>query len=132
MWVNADCCVERRMLLGQPETGFQIGRTVARPDGQHVLYAGSHGPLDHCIAILIEIGAVKVAMRIDHMHSRGARTLACRVATRGDARYSLTKKCSQECEHGTQECVRHKLTSSGRPPEHLREIPPAPACRLRA
>ena len=34
---------------------------------------------------------------------RGARTHACRVHTRVNA------WCSQECEHGTQECVRYKL-----------------------
>src|SRR5580698_9976290 len=95
MRVNADGCVDRRMLFGQPETGFQIRRTVARPDGQHVLDAGSGGPLDHCIAVLVEIGAIQMAMRIDHA------------------------------------CL-GRLTSSELPPEHLRESPPAPACRLRA
>ena len=85
MRMNADCGVERRMLIGQPEAGFEIGRTVARPDGHHVLDAGSEGALDHRLAILVELGAVQMAMGVNEIHSCGARTPACRVHTRVNA-----------------------------------------------
>ncbi len=38
---------------------------------------------------------------------RGARTPACRVHTRVNAFPLTVHRCSHECEHGTQECVRH-------------------------
>jgi hypothetical protein len=36
--------------------------------------------------------------------ARGARTHACRVHTRVNARMFSEHLCSQACEHGTQEC----------------------------
>ena len=39
---------------------------------------------------------------------RGARTPACRVHTLVNAVIDSASLCSQECEHGTHECVRHE------------------------
>src|ERR1700722_14209254 len=45
----------------------------------------------------------------------GAPPPACRVGTRADANAgrTATSQRSQECERGTQECVRHKETKLG-------------------
>jgi hypothetical protein len=64
----------------------------------------------------------------------GARTRACRVHTRVNARKSL-KRCSQECEHGTQKCVRHDGMTMGLRPAKDDECakwggPPGPALRV--
>jgi len=43
--------------------------------------------------------------------ARGARTPACRVHTRVNARM-FSERCSEECEPGTHECVRHDAPST--------------------
>ena len=43
---------------------------------------------------------------------RGARTLACRVHTRVNASIPSASLCSQECEHGTHECVRYETLAA--------------------
>jgi hypothetical protein len=43
-----------------------------------------------------------------HEDARSARTHACRVHTHVNARIFSEHVCSQECEHGTEECARHK------------------------
>src|ERR1700720_3270637 len=57
---------------------------------------------------------------------RGARTLACRVPTPVNARMFTEYLCSQECEHGTQECVRHKWVLFGFDPQVRSRRPPPP------
>ena len=44
MRMNSDGCVEGRMFIGQPHAGFEIGRTIARPDRHHVFDAGGERP----------------------------------------------------------------------------------------
>ena len=74
MRMNADCGVKCRVFLGEPETGFQIGRTVAGTDRQHVLDAGGECALDHGLAIFVEFGAVQVAVGVNETHLRRAPT----------------------------------------------------------
>ena len=57
--------VDRRIAIRQPDSGFQIRRTIARPDRDHALDARRERALDHGFAIGIELFVIQMAMRVD-------------------------------------------------------------------
>jgi hypothetical protein len=53
--MHADRGVDEMGTGGQPQAGFQVGRTVARADGHHALHAGGARALDHRVAVGVEL-----------------------------------------------------------------------------
>src|SRR6266567_4471555 len=64
--------VEERIPLGQPDTWFEVRRTIPGAYRHHPLHAGGAGALDHLLAVFIELPVVEVAMRIHQPHFRRA------------------------------------------------------------
>ena len=81
--MNADGRVKRRMLLGQPQTRLQIRRTLAGADRHHVLDARFERPLDHRVAIGIELRAVEMTVGVDHFNRAPTGTSSRKPASTG-------------------------------------------------
>lgn len=60
-----------RICIRQTNGGFEIGRPVARPDGEHELQSHFACTFNNGLAVLIELFIVQMAMRIDEFHRTG-------------------------------------------------------------
>src|SRR5206468_3759536 len=72
--MHADGRVNERILCGQADGNFEIGRTTAGSDGHHALDAGRAGTFDSGVAVLGELLVIQVAMGIDQLHFSRAPT----------------------------------------------------------
>ena len=72
--MNADGRVNERILAGQPDAGFEIGRAVAGADGQDALDSGRAGALDRGGTVRVKFLVVQMAVRIDDRHFNRAPT----------------------------------------------------------
>jgi hypothetical protein len=66
--------------------------------------------IDRSLTLAVRKGASCLGTKGDE-DARGARTPACRVHTHVNARMFSEERCSQESEHGSNECARHKLVT---------------------
>jgi hypothetical protein len=66
--MNANGGVNERIYFRETNSGFQIGRPVARADGEHVFQSGGPGPFDHIGPVSIELFVVQMTMRINEFH----------------------------------------------------------------
>ena len=60
--MDADGGIDRFMLIGQADAGFEVGRTVARADDHHALDAGGQGAVDDGLAVGVELGVIEMAV----------------------------------------------------------------------
>src|SRR5947209_3583331 len=72
--MHADRCEDERVAVRQPHCDFKIGRSVACSDGEHALHTGGARPLDHLLAIFVELGIVQMAVGVDQLHFSRAPT----------------------------------------------------------
>src|SRR5205085_12396515 len=72
--MDADGCINERVLVRQPDAGFQVGWTFAGADGQHPFDSGCASALDGGLTIVVELLIVEMAMRIDQLHFNRAPT----------------------------------------------------------
>src|SRR5882724_10067554 len=66
--MNTGGGVDRRMFVRQSNTGLEIGWAIAGADHHHMFHAGGERPLDHFIAIGVELRAVQVTVGVDQAH----------------------------------------------------------------
>src|SRR5258708_5408915 len=66
--------IDERILRGQPDSDFEIGRTAASPDGHHALDTGGAGAFDGCVAVARQLLVVQMAVGIYQLHFSRAPT----------------------------------------------------------
>src|SRR6476646_516303 len=60
--------VDELVHIGETDGRFEIGRAIARADGQHACYTGGAGTLDNGIQVGLKLCIIQVAVRVDQVH----------------------------------------------------------------
>src|SRR5437588_4711033 len=66
--MNAHSGEDERISVSQADCGFEIGRSLARSDREHVLDAGFPCAFNHGFAVGLKLLVVKVTVRIRELH----------------------------------------------------------------
>ena len=72
--VDADSRIDEGVALGEAERYLEVGRAVARADGEQARDARGERAFDGLLAIFVELRVVEVAVGIDEGHFRRAPT----------------------------------------------------------
>src|SRR5205823_2342692 len=66
--MHPDRRVEKWIPIGQPDSRFQVRRTVARPDSHQPLDSRRPRPLDDGVPVRLKLLIIEMAMGVDKLH----------------------------------------------------------------